>query len=29
MGYRITNVMDETSKKRIIETLRSEKYFGK
>ena len=28
MGYRITNVMDETSKKRIIETLRSEKYFG-
>ena len=28
MGYRITNVMDETSKKRIIETLQSEKYFG-
>ncbi len=28
MGYRITNVMDEGSKKRIIETLRSSDYFG-
>ena len=28
MGYRITNVMDEASKKRIIDTLRSGAYFG-
>lgn len=28
MGYRITNVMDETSKKHIIDTLRSAKYFN-
>ena len=28
MGYRITNVLDDVSKKHIIDTLRSEKYFG-
>ena len=28
MGYRITNVMDPKSKQHIIDTLKSEKYFG-
>lgn len=28
MGYRITHVMDKESKKRMIDTLASEKYFG-
>lgn len=28
MGYRLTQVVDEESKERILETLRGEKYFG-
>ena len=28
MGYRITHVMDSDSKKRMMETLASAKYFG-
>ncbi|WP_418466581.1 hypothetical protein [Dialister succinatiphilus] len=28
MGYRITHVMDRDSKKRMMETLASPKYFG-